>query len=171
MKRPAAIGIDFGISRVHANLISLEDGELFAESERTYLWDVLESGRGEIDPDKIWRCAQESLAGLLARAQIDSLDILTLSFSCFGDVFVAVDETGDPVYPMLQCSDRRAEEVFDDLRAELSESFGPAGRPLVASVGTALGAAVGLDDLHRLVAEADEAMYADKTARRSSDPR
>ncbi|MBF4509929.1 MAG: sensor domain-containing diguanylate cyclase [Aeromicrobium sp.] len=61
--------------------------------------------------------------------------------------------------------------LVERLRTELSGSVGPAGRPLVASVGTALGTAAGLDDLHRLVAEADEAMYADKTARRSSDPR
>lgn len=97
MTRIAAIGIDYGISKVHTNIISLEDGTLFAENELPYQWDILEDDRGEIDPDKIWRCAEDSLEALLARADLTGLELRTLSFSSFGDVFVAVDEAGTPV--------------------------------------------------------------------------
>ena len=121
MTKIAAIGVDYGISKVHTNLISLEDGTLFAENEKPYQWDVLEDDRGEIDPDKIWHCAEASLAELLAKADLTDLELRTLSFSSFGDVFVAVDEAGVPVYPMLQFSDRRAESVFDELSAAISD--------------------------------------------------
>lgn len=120
MTRIAAIGIDYGISKVHTNIISLEDGTLFAENELPYQWDILEDDRGEIDPDKIWRCAEDSLEALLARADLTGLELRTLSFSSFGDVFVAVDEAGTPVYPMLQFSDRRAESVFEELSTRIS---------------------------------------------------
>ena len=120
MAKIAAIGVDYGISKVHTNLISLEDGTLFAENEKPYQWDVLEDDRGEINPDKIWNCAEASLAELLVKADLTGLDVRTLSFSSFGDVFVAVDEAGAPVYPMLQFSDRRAEGIFDELSDAIS---------------------------------------------------
>lgn len=121
MTKIAAIGIDYGISKVHTNIISLEDGTLFAENEKSYTWDILEDNRGEIDPDKIIRCAEESLAELLAHADLSELELRTLSFSSFGDVFVAVDAAGKPVYPMLQFSDRRAESVFDELSDAIAD--------------------------------------------------
>ena len=120
MAKIAAIGIDYGISKVHTNLISLEDGTLFAENEKPYQWDVLEDDRGEIDPNKIWHCAEASLAELLAKADLSGLEVRTLSFSSFGDVFVAVDAAGVPVYPMLQFSDRRAESVMGELSDAIS---------------------------------------------------
>ena len=121
MTKIAALGVDYGISKVHTNLISLEDGTLFAENEKPYQWDVLEDDRGEIDPDKIWNCAEASLKELLAKADLTGLEVRTLSFSSFGDVFVAVDEAGVPVYPMLQFSDRRAESVFDELSDAIAD--------------------------------------------------
>lgn len=121
MKKLAALGIDFGISKVHTNIISLEEGTLFAEYETIYSWDVLENDIGEIHPDKIWECAQNSVEQLLAKADLADIELSMLSFSCFGDCFVAVDGQGSPVYPMLLFSDMRAREVMDKLRGELSE--------------------------------------------------
>lgn len=117
MQNIAALEVDIGISKIHAVIVSLENGALLAEYEREYSWDVLEDQRGEIHPDKIWECAQEAVGGLLSQTDLSNIALRTLSFSCFGDCFVAVDGNGDPTYPMLQFSDLRAEGLVDELNS------------------------------------------------------
>ena len=115
MKRVAALEIDIGISKIHAVIVSLEDGALLAEWEESYSWDVLEDQRGEINPDKIWLCAQNAVGLLLSHTDLSEIALNTISFSCFGDCFVAVDANGFPTYPMLQFSDLRAAGLVDEL--------------------------------------------------------
>lgn len=119
MKKFAVLGIDFGISKVHTNLISPVTGELYLENEIPYRWDVMEDNRGETDPDKIWECAQDSVEALFSKADFQQLELEALSFSCFGDCFVAADREGKAIYPMLAFSDRRAEEIWDELNGQI----------------------------------------------------
>lgn len=134
MKKTVAIGVDFGISKVHCNVISLEDGQLFSECEIPYAWDVIENDIGEIHPDKIWNCAQDAVEKLLAESDLKAVEVSALSFSCFGDCFVAVDKNNEPLYPMLLFSDMRARNLMEELKALISEDeyISMTGGPLTA---------------------------------------
>ena len=101
MKKLATLEVDIGISTIHAVIVALDDGTLLAEQEAEYTWDVLENNRGEIDPNKIWESSQDAVAGVLYKIDLSRVHLKTLAFSCFGDCFVAVDNDGNPVYPML----------------------------------------------------------------------
>ena len=119
MKQIAALEVDIGVSKLHVGAVSLADGTSIAESETPYQWDVLADGRGEINPDKIWNVAQDALEGVLHQLDMDRVEIKALSFSCFGDCFVGVDEAGDPVYPMLLFSDQRAMGLEDEIPSQV----------------------------------------------------
>lgn len=115
MKKLATLEVDIGISTIHAVIVALDDGTLLAEQEAEYTWDVLENNRGEIDPNKIWESSQDAVAGVLYKIDLSRVHLKTLAFSCFGDCFVAVDNDGNPVYPMLEFSDLRADGLEKEI--------------------------------------------------------
>lgn len=76
-----------------------------------------------------------------------------------GDEFVVLMDGG---------VDTGLARLVERLHQELAAAESPCGRPLTASVGTAVGQVRGMDDLHALLEQADHAMYAEKNRRKTA---
>ncbi len=97
--------LDFGTSKVCANLVSMDNGEIVASSTRKYRVFYSAKGCSELDPQELWDCAQDCVEALVGHIRRNALCAVT--FSYFGDCLIPVDGQGRPLMNCVLCSDQR----------------------------------------------------------------
>lgn len=122
MKRNAILVVDVGSSKVRASLIDLDNGKTIGSERCGYCWESPEVGWLQTDPAHIWDAAEASAASLLNNIQSGEVQIYALVFSFIGDSFLAVDEDGKPIYPLLCSGDNRARNMTAVMKERLGES-------------------------------------------------
>lgn len=115
----AVLVIDFGTSKLHTVFISMEDGALAGEAERSYDWDVMADNRAVVNPETLWESSQQCLRQLLEKEEAKNVDIAAVVFSFFGDNFICMDERRKVLYPLIAGSDWRAKEDMREIGARI----------------------------------------------------
>ncbi len=111
----AVLVIDFGTSKLHTVFISLEDGTLIGEAERSYDWDIMAHNTAVVNPETLWQSSQQCLGQLLEKEEAKNADISAVIFSFFGDNFICMDERRKVLYPLIAGSDWRAKEDMHEI--------------------------------------------------------
>lgn len=116
-KREAVLVIDVGTSKVHANLIDIDDGTLAAEAVWTIPWDHPQAGWTECDPEALWKAVVESVRGAMA-AKPSGVDLIAVGTSFQGDGFLLEDAEYRALYPIIVAMDRRGEPYVETFARE-----------------------------------------------------
>ena len=107
------LGIDIGTGSTKAVAVDL-NGNSFADVQQYYPFNVPKPGYHEQDPEQIWQVFIESIKGIIA--QIGSQP-LAISLSSAMHSFIAVDNNGNALAPMMTWADNRSAEIAVELRA------------------------------------------------------
>lgn len=110
--------IDLGTSKVHANIIRIEDGKLLHNVTESYLWVRTDKDRTEILSETIWEAAQAACEKVLAGMSGET-ELAGITFSWFGAELVTLDENGNEVFPLIVSFDSRAGKEAEELRKKV----------------------------------------------------
>ncbi|MCL1854356.1 MAG: FGGY family carbohydrate kinase [Clostridia bacterium] len=113
------VGVDVGTSSVKA--VAFDDtGAVLAMSSEALHPTVSPNGMREMDSVDLWNCTKSALRKL---ADTDRLGerISAISVSSFGEAFVAVDEDGRELGPVMIFTDHRGEEDYYAAMAHTSD--------------------------------------------------
>jgi gluconokinase len=106
------LGIDIGTGSTKAIAVDLK-GNSFADSQQYYSFSAPKPGYHEQDPEQIWHAFTESIKGIIAKTGAQPLAI---SLSSAMHSFVAVDNNGNALAPMITWADNRSAEIAVELR-------------------------------------------------------
>ena len=107
------LGIDIGTGSVKAVAVDLK-GNSFADSQQHYPFSAPKPGYHEQDPEQIWEAFTKSIQAIVAQTGAQPLAI---SLSSAMHSFIAVDNNGDALAPMMTWADNRSAEIAVKLRA------------------------------------------------------
>jgi len=107
------LGIDIGTGSVKAVAVDLK-GNSFADAQRYYPFNAPKPGYHEQDPEQIWQAFIESIKDVIAQA---GLQPSAISLSSAMHSFIAVDDNGNTLAPMMTWADNRSAEIAVELRA------------------------------------------------------
>jgi xylulokinase len=106
------LGIDAGTTAMKAVLFD-EEGSAITQSSQEYQLLTPAADRVELEPERYWAACCHCTRNLLAQAGINPRDILGLAISSQGETLVAVDGTGQPLYPAIVWLDNRSQAEAD----------------------------------------------------------
>lgn len=98
------IGLDIGTTGCKASLFTTT-GQLLASVGREYEVDMPYTGWAEQDAEHVWRMAYEVLEQMLIAS--GESDVAAIGLSVQGEAVTAVDESGNPLRPMILGMDTR----------------------------------------------------------------
>lgn len=107
------LGIDIGTGSVKAVAVDLK-GNSFADAQHHYPFSAQKPGYHEQDPEQIWNAFTESIKDVIAKTGSQPLAI---SLSSAMHSFIAVDNNGNALAPMMTWADNRSAEIAVQLRA------------------------------------------------------
>lgn len=107
------LGIDIGTGSVKAVAVDLK-GNSFADAQQYYPFNSPKPGYHEQDPEQIWQGFTESIKDIIAKTGSQPLAI---SLSSAMHSFIAVDNNGNALAPMMTWADNRSAEIAVKLRA------------------------------------------------------
>lgn len=107
------LGIDIGTGSVKAVAVDLK-GNSFADAQRYYSFNAPKPGYHEQDPEQIWQAFIESIKDVIAQT---GLQPSAISVSSAMHSFIAVDDSGNALAPMMTWADNRSAEIAVELRA------------------------------------------------------
>lgn len=108
------LGMDLGSSGCKASVFD-ENGTLKYSACRSYSFSHTPDGRSELDPKLLLDAAFEVFAEL--GEKYDMSELATLSADSFGEMFVTLDENGDPIGNSISYNDIRGEVEANELEA------------------------------------------------------
>lgn len=108
MMKRGIIVVDFGTSRVHTNLINIDDGSIIAQNSARYQWQHPLRGWTEIDPEEVWQASLNTVGTVLSET-VNHTEICGITFSFIGDSLIPVNKDGAANYNMIMSFDKRAE--------------------------------------------------------------
>jgi xylulokinase len=124
--------VDVGTSKVHANIIDIENGEILLSKTELFKWSHPKEGWSEAEVNAEWEAAQNAVE-FVVRGSRGKVDIIALALSTIGAGLLFMDKHGDPVGNMILAMDGRAkkegQEIFEGLAQKNSDykNFGPEG--------------------------------------------
>ena len=101
------ISLDLGTSGAKAGVFAL-NGHLLGLAQEEYTWQHPQPGYSEIDPQLIWQRAVSVVRQAVTRSGVPASRIAALGLSVIGETCLPVDEQGEPVYPVVESMDVRA---------------------------------------------------------------
>lgn len=107
------LGIDIGTGSVKAVAVDLK-GNSFADAQRYYPFNAPKPGYHEQDPEQIWQALIESIKDVIAQT---GLQPSAISLSSAMHSFIAVDDYGNALAPMMTWADNRSAEIAGELRS------------------------------------------------------
>ncbi len=114
----AFLGLDLGTSSVKALLLA-EDGEIVAQSQENYEFDVPQAGWAEHSADFWWEASSRVIRAVSSSQAANSFQIKALSFSGQMHGLVSVDKEGRAIRPAIIWCDQRSHKEL----AYLKERF------------------------------------------------
>lgn len=119
MKQEVVLVVDVGTSKVHANIINIQNGALVSEAVRVIPWSHPQPEWTECDPEDIWQAVvgavEEAVAKLDGRYKL-----IAVGNSFQGDGFLLEDKDCNPLYPVIVAMDGRGVPYVKDFE----ERFG-----------------------------------------------
>ena len=106
------IGLDVGTSGAKCIIID-ENGKVIASSTQEYPLFTPRPGRAEQNPEDWWQGVVKGLQVILNKANVDSSDILGLSYSGQMHGLVALDENNEVIRPAILWCDQRTQKQCD----------------------------------------------------------
>jgi len=106
------LGIDIGTGSTKAVAVDMK-GNSFADSQQHYPFNVPQPGYHEQDPEQIWQAFIASIKDVIAKTGSQPLAI---SLSSAMHSFIAVDNNGNALAPMITWADARSAEIAVGLR-------------------------------------------------------
>lgn len=113
--------VDFGTSKVKANLVDAEDGTFLTSCSRSYTIMTTAEGHTELELEQVWDSAVDCVRQVLGSVKEDG-KIIALSFSYFGDNLILADENGDSLSQCILCFDSRGTDEAQYITEQLSEA-------------------------------------------------
>lgn len=107
------LGIDIGTGSVKAVAVDLK-GNSFADVQQHYPFSAPKPGYHEQAPDQIWQAFTESIKTIISQ---NGTQPLAISLSSAMHSFIAVDQNGNALAPMMTWADNRSAEIAVELRA------------------------------------------------------
>lgn len=107
------LGVDIGTGSVKAVAVDLK-GNSFTDAQRYYPFSAPKPGYHEQDPEQIWYAFSESIKDVIAKSGSEPSAI---SLSSAMHSFIAVDDDGNALAPMMTWADNRSAEIAVELRA------------------------------------------------------
>ncbi len=108
----AYLTFDIGTTALKTALIG-DDGGLLALAEVEYSPRTPRPGWMEEDPETYWRAAVSGTHTVLAESDAPPGSVAAIGLSSQGESFVAIDEAGHPLTPVIVWLDGRAREVAE----------------------------------------------------------
>ena len=119
--REGILVVDVGTSKVHTNLIDISNGSLIETRSSSYNWVHPQEGWSEIDPDSIWRAAENCVSEIVSEIE-NKASIKALAFSFIGDSLLAVDKDNNPLGNLILAFDSRAKDEAQELNDRFGDS-------------------------------------------------
>lgn len=107
------LGIDIGTGSVKAVAVDVK-GNSFEDNQRHYPFNSPKPGYHEQNPEQIWNAFTQSIKGIIDQTGSQPLAI---SLSSAMHSFIAVDDKGNALAPMMTWADNRSAEIAVELRA------------------------------------------------------
>jgi len=114
------VGVDIGTSSVKAVAFD-HTGAVLAAGSETLHPTILPNGMREMDSTDLWNCTKNALKKLADTDHIGAR-ISAISVSSFGEAFVAMDECGRELGPVMIFTDHRGEEDYYAAMAHTSNA-------------------------------------------------
>ncbi len=111
----AYIGLDIGTSGCKASVITRES-EILATAHAEYELKFPKKGYVELDPTEIYEKVKEVLKKLAPMSSA----VTSLSLSSFGEAFVLLDDTGNPLCNFITYADNRCTGIDKQLLEQIS---------------------------------------------------
>lgn len=113
MTRTAVIGLDVGTTTVKAVVVRGDDFEIISGSTSSPLsMETDDSGRAEQSPSQLLDCVAEAISGALVEVP-DGVDVVGLGVASQSGSVVALDQSAQPVGPMITWMDSRSAALVD----------------------------------------------------------
>ena len=123
MSEQYILSLDQGTSSSRA-IVFDHDGEIKAVAQQEFRQIFPQSGWVEHHPQEIWTSQASVIAGAIASAGINGLDIAAIGITNQRETTIVWDrETGQPVYNAIVWQDRRTASYCDALKAEGKTEF------------------------------------------------
>ena len=123
MSEQYILSLDQGTSSSRA-IVFDHDGEIKAVAQQEFRQIYPQSGWVEHQPQEIWTSQASVIAGAIASAGINGLDIAAIGITNQRETTIVWDrETGQPVYNAIVWQDRRTASYCDALKAEGNTEF------------------------------------------------
>ena len=123
MSEQYILSLDQGTSSSRA-IVFDHDGEIKAVAQQEFRQIFPQSGWEEHQPHEIWTSQASVIAGAIASAGINGLDIAAIGITNQRETTIVWDrETGQPVYNAIVWQDRRTASYCDALKAEGKTEF------------------------------------------------
>lgn len=123
---PYILGVDIGTSSTKTIAV-LRNGKVIAESKQAYPTQQPQPGHSEQDPEQIFGAVMQTIRATVAAAGYPPIAV---SFSSAMHSFMAVDETGQAITPLIIWSDNRSEPYAAALKNT------PQGQAIFRQTGT-----------------------------------
>lgn len=107
------LGIDIGTGSVKAVAIDVK-GNSFEDNQQHYPFNSPKPGYHEQNPEQIWNAFTQSIKGIINQTGSQPLAI---SLSSAMHSFIAVDDNGNALAPMMTWADNRSAEIAVELKA------------------------------------------------------
>ena len=123
MSEQYILSLDQGTSSSRA-IVFDHDGEIKAVAQQEFRQIFPQPGWVEHHPQEIWTSQASVIAGAIASAGINGLDIAAIGITNQRETTIVWDrETGQPVYNAIVWQDRRTASYCDALKAEGKTEF------------------------------------------------
>lgn len=109
--------VDVGTSKVHVNLMDIDDGSLICTQASSYSWFHPKEGWSEVNPNAIWQAAENTVAAVVA-SSAKLAEIKAIAFSYIGDSLLPVDKEMNPIGNMILAFDARAQVEAREINKE-----------------------------------------------------
>jgi len=114
------LGIDVGTSSIRALLYD-SDGNAVSgvESQIAYVPETAPDGRVTVDPKELFNLLAAVIDEVVARAKVAGIAPTAVAMSCFWHSFIALDQSAQPLTPVLLWADTRAGAVIPELSKQV----------------------------------------------------
>lgn len=112
------LGLDLGTSGVKAVVVN-EAGAVISTAYREYSIS-LQSDARELSPEDIWQSTRHVIRAAAASAGCRPS---ALAVASFGEAVVAVDDRGEPLFPIMVSSDPRSDGIYARFSDRIDESY------------------------------------------------
>ncbi|MCD7035040.1 gluconokinase [Metabacillus sp. GX 13764] len=119
MTQKYAIGVDIGTTSTKSVLFKT-DGTVLSKHGVEYPLHSPTPETAEQDPDQIFRAVVETIRETIKTADIQSADIICVSFSSAMHSVIAVDESGMPLTQCITWADNRSAEWTKKIKEEMN---------------------------------------------------